>query len=311
MHNDTSSALPSGHRRRPRRRRVRMRSLPFNHLIPNMLTVLGLCAGLNSMKFAMLGHFSHAVAALLLAACLDGLDGRVARLLSATSRFGAELDSLSDIICFGIVPPFILMMWALPPTNRFSFVPCVMFTVCMALRLARFNAALDNGDKPLYSSNFFTGVPAPAGAGFALLPVFIGLEAEHNGLIQFDRLAHSPWLAAGCLIVTALLLISTLPVWSFKTFKVQPRYIVPLLLVTGLYTAVLLAEPWGALAGLMLLYLLTLPFSRHSYWKLRRTAEAQFADKELSDRDAEAISASSVLKAASTSVGEGGQPGSL
>ncbi|MXV44762.1 phosphatidylcholine/phosphatidylserine synthase [Saccharibacter sp. 17.LH.SD] len=258
-----------------RRRRQRVRGLSFNRLVPNILTMIGLCAGLNAIKFALVGRFSHAAIALLVAACMDGLDGRIARMLHGTSRFGAEFDSLSDFVCFGVAPPFVLMMWALPPTtSRFSFVPFIMFTVCMALRLARFNATLDDESKPEYAANFFSGVPAPAGAGLALFPVFVGLEAERNGLHDISRLAHTSWLSALCLIGTALLLVSTLPIWSFKNFKVPSRYILPLLLGTGLYVAVLVAEPWGALAAAGLFYLIMIPLSRRSYWRLRREAEA-------------------------------------
>ncbi|WP_018980259.1 CDP-alcohol phosphatidyltransferase family protein [Saccharibacter floricola] len=269
----TESSSPKSVLKRRRRRR-RVRGLSFNRLVPNILTMIGLCAGLSSIKFALLGHFSHAAIALLVAACMDGLDGRIARLLHGTSRFGAEFDSLSDFVCFGVAPPFVLMMWALHPTSRFAFVPFIMFTVCMALRLARFNATLDDDNAPEYAANFFSGVPAPAGALLALFPVFLGLEAERNGLPEIAQFSHTPWLSAACLVGTAFLLVSTVPIWSFKNFKVPTLYILPLLLGTGLYAAILVAEPWGALAAAGLIYLGMLPFSRRSYWRLRREAEA-------------------------------------
>ncbi|MCT6855680.1 CDP-diacylglycerol--serine O-phosphatidyltransferase [Parasaccharibacter apium] len=259
--------------RRYRRKRRRVHGRSFNRLVPNILTMLGLCAGLSAIKFSMTGHFTHAAAALLIAACMDGLDGRIARLLKGTSRFGAEFDSLSDFVCFGVVPPFILMLWALPATERLSFIPFILFTVCMALRLARFNSALDDDTAPEYAANFFSGVPAPAGAGLALFPVFLGLEAHRNHLEGVARFAHSPWLAATCLIVTAFLLVSTLPIWSFKNFKVPSRYILPMLVGTGAYAAILIAEPWGALAAAGIIYLIMIPLSRRSYWRLRREAE--------------------------------------
>lgn len=258
---------------RYRRKRRRVRGLSFNRLVPNILTMLGLCAGLSAIKFSMTGHFTHAAGALLIAACMDGLDGRIARLLKGTSRFGAEFDSLSDFVCFGVVPPFILMLWALPATQRLAFIPFILFTVCMALRLARFNSALDDDTAPEYAANFFSGVPAPAGAGLALFPVFLGLEAKRNNLTGIEHFAHSPWLAAGCLIVTALLLVSTLPIWSFKNFKVPSRYILPMLVGVGVYAAILVTEPWGALAAAGVLYLVMIPLSRRSYWRLRREAE--------------------------------------
>lgn len=276
---------------RYRRKRRRVHGLSFNRLVPNILTMLGLCAGLSAIKFSMTGHFTHAAAALLLAACMDGLDGRIARLLKGTSRFGAEFDSLSDFVCFGVVPPFILMLWALPATQRLAFIPFIFFTVCMALRLARFNSALDDDTAPEYAANFFSGVPAPAGAGLALFPVFLGLEAKRNHLTALEHFAHSPWLAAGCLIVTALLLVSTLPIWSFKNFKVPSRYILPMLVGTGAYTAILIAEPWGALAAAGLLYLIMIPLSRRSYWRLRREAEEAWEPVEEEPPSASSTSA--------------------
>lgn len=261
-------------RRIGRPRRVRVRGPSFNRLIPNILTMLGLCSGLSGMQFAIEQRFAYAAAALLISACIDGLDGRIARLLHGTSRFGAEFDSLSDFVCFGVAPSILLYMWALQHTGRYSFIPCIMFTVCMALRLARFNASLDDDDKPAYSSSFFTGVPAPAGAGLVLFPVFLGLEASKMGWTTVEALAHAPLAAVLCLVVTAALLVSTLPVWSFKNFKIPTPYVLPVMLGTCGFAAVLIADPWGALAAAGLIYLAMLPFSRRSYHRLRREAEA-------------------------------------
>ncbi|AFW01671.1 CDP-diacylglycerol--serine O-phosphatidyltransferase [Gluconobacter oxydans] len=278
---ETAELNRPARRRRIRRRlrrmgrtpRTRVRGPSFNRLIPNILTMLGLCAGLSGMRFALEHQFAHAAVALLIAACIDGLDGRIARLLRGTTRFGAEFDSLSDFVCFGVAPSFVLLMWCLEDAGRYAFVPCIMFTVCMALRLARFNASLDDDDKPDYSANFFTGVPAPAGAGIVLFPVFLGLEADRMHADGLAALAREPIVSTICLILTALLLVSTLPVWSFKNFKVPARYVLPLMLGTGLYAAVLVADPWGALAAAGLFYVAILPFSRRSYHRLRKAAE--------------------------------------
>jgi len=272
---------PPARRRRIRRRlrrigrrpRNRVRGPSFNRLIPNIMTMLGLCAGLSGMRFALELRFGQAAVALLIAACIDGLDGRIARLLRGTTRFGAEFDSLSDFVCFGVAPSFVLLMWSLENAGRYAFVPCVMFTVCMALRLARFNASLDDEDKPEYSHSFFTGVPAPAGAGIVLFPVFLGLEADRMGTPAIADFARAPIVSAICLIFTAALLVSTLPVWSFKNFKVPSRYVLPLMLGTCLFAAVLVADPWGALAAAGVLYVAILPFSRRSYHRLKKAAE--------------------------------------
>ncbi len=257
------------------RRRPRYAGPSFNRMVPNILTLLGLCAGLTSMRYALDGRFGAAAVAIVVAACIDGLDGRLARLLKATSRFGAEFDSLTDFCCFGVAPAFVLYIWSLRVAGGFGFTPCLMFTVCMALRLARFNATLDT-PPPIanaYAYNFFTGVPAPAGAGLALFPLFLGLEARSLGLSWLEALSHHPLFCAAVLAGTALLLVSTLPVWSFKNFKVPREYALPLLLGVGTFAAVLVADPWAALACAGLIYLGMLPFSRRSFHRLRQDAE--------------------------------------
>ena len=242
-------------RYRPRRR-PRYNGPSFNRIVPNLMTLIGLCAGLTAIRFAMEGRFGSAAVAITVAGAIDGLDGRLARLLKATSRFGAEFDSLSDFLCFGVAPALTLYLWSLQRAGAYGYMPCLMFAVCMALRLARFNAALEGAPRPAYAYNFFTGVPAPAGAGLAAV-----------------------------LVGTALLLVSTLPIWSFKNFKVPSEYVLPLLLGTGLFAALLVADPWGALAALGLLYIAMLPFSIRSFHRLQREAEApEEEDAELPEQ---------------------------
>jgi CDP-diacylglycerol--serine O-phosphatidyltransferase len=252
-------------------------------MVPNLLTLLGLCAGLTSMRFALEGRFGSAAVAITVAGAIDGLDGRLARMLKATSRFGAEFDSLADFLCFGVAPAFTLYLWSLQRLGGFGYTPCLMFAVCMALRLARFNAALDGAPKPAYAYNFFTGVPAPAGAGLALFPLFLGLEAKSLGWPWLLSVTQYPLLCAVVLAGTALLLVSTLPIWSFKNFKVPAEYVLPLLLGTGIYAALLVADPWAALAAAGLLYLGMLPFSVRSFHRLRREAEGTAGDADEAD----------------------------
>ena len=202
-------------------------------MIPNLMTMLGLCAGLTSMRFGLEGRFGAAAVAITVAAVIDGLDGRLARLLKVTSRFGAEFDSLSDFLCFGVAPPFVLYLWSLQRGGAYGYAPCLMFSVCMALRLARFNASLDGAPKPAYAYNFFTGVPAPAGAGLAMFPLFLGLEAQSLDVEWLAGASRHPLFCATVLIGTSILLVSTLPIWSFKNFKVPSEYVLPLLLGTG------------------------------------------------------------------------------
>jgi CDP-diacylglycerol--serine O-phosphatidyltransferase len=264
------------------RRRFRPRTRPrvegqsFNRLIPNIMTMLGLCCGLVAIRFAFEGRFEQAATLILVAGVIDGLDGRLARLLKATSRFGAEFDSLSDFLCFGVAPAMVLYLWTMHDYRALGFGPCLLFAVCMALRLARFNAAIDVGPavKPAYTYNFFTGVPAPAGAGCVLFPLFLGLWFTQAGWTMLADAVRHPAFVGVVMVVMAGLLVSTLPTWSFKNFRVPRIYVLPLMLGAGMFVAVLLAEPWAALALAGLFYLGMLPFSVRSYLRLKKEAES-------------------------------------
>lgn len=268
--------------RRPRTR-PRTRGPSFNQLIPNILTMLGLCAGLTAIRFAFEGRWEHAATLIVVAAAIDGIDGRLARLLKGTSRFGAEFDSLSDFLCFGVAPGLILYLWTLHDARGLGFAPCLLFAVCSALRLARFNAAISDGPamplagpppKPAFAQSFFTGVPAPAGAGLALFPLFAAMAFREWEWLGFARGMQHPAVSGLLLVAVGALMVSTLPTWSFKNFKVRTEYVLPILLGVGAYVAVLLTEPWAALAGTGLIYAGMLPFSTRSYALLKRDAEA-------------------------------------
>ncbi len=258
------------------RTRPRFEGLSFNRLIPNIMTMLGLCAGLVAIRFAIDGRWAHAAGLIVVAAVIDGLDGRLARLLKATSRFGAEFDSLADFLSFGVAPALILYLWSMQAGGPLAFTPCLLFAVCMALRLARFNAALDIGPapKPAYAYNFFTGVPAPAAAGCALFPMFAALAFGEWGWQGVADVMRHPVVVGVVLTAVGGLMVSTLPTWSFKNFKVPRNVVLPLLLGAGLFVALLVAEPWAALAAGSLIYLGMLPFSLRSYLRLKREAEA-------------------------------------
>ncbi len=265
-----------GRRLRPRTR-PRFEGLSFNRLIPNIMTMLGLCAGLVAIRFAIDGRWPQAATFIVVAGVIDGLDGRLARLLKATSRFGAEFDSLADFLSFGVAPALVLYLWSMNAIGPLGFVPCLLFAVCSALRLARFNAALDVGlekPKPAYAYNFFTGVPAPAGAGCALFPLFAAIAFGEWGWEGFAAAIRHPVFVAIVLIVVGGLMVSTLPTWSFKNFKVPRSAVLPLLLGVGFYVALLVAEPWAALAAAGIIYLGMLPFSVRSYLALKAEAEA-------------------------------------
>jgi CDP-diacylglycerol--serine O-phosphatidyltransferase len=260
------------------RTRPRFEGLSFNRLIPNIMTMLGLCAGLVAIRFAIDGRWPQAAAAIVVAGVIDGLDGRLARLLKATSRFGAEFDSLADFLSFGVAPALVLYLWTMKTVGPLGFLPCLMFAVCSALRLARFNASLDIGlekPKPAYAYNFFTGVPAPAGAGCALFPLFLAIALSEREWVTLAELIRHPILVGTVLVLVGGLMVSTLPTWSFKNFKVPRVVVLPLLLGVGLYVALLVAEPWAALAAGGIIYLGMLPFSVRSYMALRDEAETR------------------------------------
>jgi CDP-diacylglycerol--serine O-phosphatidyltransferase len=249
----------------------RLSALPFNRLIPNMLTVIALCAGLTAILYGVQGKWQMAVAAVLVAALLDALDGRIARLLHGSSKFGAELDSLSDFICFGVAPAILVYLWSLKDARGAGWVIALIFAVCTALRLARFNTALDDSDAPAWAGNFFTGVPAPAAGGLLLLPMMLSFE--------FDQafFAH-PLVNAPVAIIVAYLMISHIRTFSFKRVRVPQRMVVPVLLLVGLITASLATALWLTMSVVLILYICTLPFSMRSYRRL--TAAEPTVDQE-------------------------------
>ncbi len=248
--------------RRPRRRRLR--NLPINSLLPNMLTVLALCAGLTSMRFALQERWEMAVAAIVVAAILDGLDGRLARLLKGASKFGAELDSLSDFVCFGVAPAFVLHQWTLFELRGVGWILVLGFAVCCALRLARFNTALEDPDRPAWSANYFTGVAAPAGAGLALIPVMLSF-------LELGALPRSPYLNGAWMAAVAFLMVSQIPTYSFKKLRVRRDMIMPMLLLVALGAAALAMYPWITLSSVATAYLISIPFAFFSHAKLSRT----------------------------------------
>lgn len=258
-------------------RRPRYRGPSLNRLIPNILTMLGLCAGLVGIRFAFEGQFGPAAAMIVAAAVIDGLDGRIARLLKGTSAFGAEFDSLSDFLCFGVAPALVLYLWSMQEVGHLFFLPCVIYAVCVALRLARFNAALfdDPGappqpPKPLFALNFFTGVPAPAAAGLVLFPLFAALTAQGWGLEGLGHALRHPILVAIFLVGAGILAISTLPAWSGKRIKVPSQMVLPLMLAVLALATLLLTEPWAAITLVILLYALMLALSVRAYRRLER-----------------------------------------
>ena len=239
-------------------RRRRFRAIPVRTLLPNMITLLALCAGLTGIRLAFEGKLELALAAIVFAAALDGIDGRIARMIKGQSRFGAELDSLADFVNFGCAPGLILYLWGLHDLGNVAWIAAMVFAICGALRLARFNVMIADPNKPAWAANFFTGVPAPAGALVVLLPIYVNLLG-------------APKVAATITLIytlaIAFLMVSRLPVFSGKRVgkRVAPEMVLPVFVVVVLFFALLIAYPWEVLTVGTVLYLASLPFGWLAY----------------------------------------------
>jgi CDP-diacylglycerol--serine O-phosphatidyltransferase len=255
----------------PRLRRRRFRRIPVRVLVPNVVTLLALCAGLTAIRMAFEDRYALALAAIVFAAILDAVDGRLARLLKGTSRFGAELDSLSDFVNFGVAPALILYFWGLHELKSAGWIAALVFAICVGLRLARFNVMLDDPDRPAWTSNFFVGMPAPAGAITVLLPIYASfLGLPRSSVLIFLTFVYTLGIAA--------LLVSRLPVFSGKRVgtRVPPDLVGPVIVVVVLFFALLIAYPWELLTAGTLAYLASLPFGWLSYRGYeRRAAESR------------------------------------
>ncbi len=254
-----------GRMRRPRVQRLPDRSV--NRMVPNVLTLLALCAGMTAMRFAMGGNFVGAVFAIIVAGIFDGLDGRIARLLKTTSSFGAELDSLSDFVSFGVAPAAVLYLWTMSSLHGLGWAIVLFYAVCCALRLARFNIESGNA-RPAYAAAFFTGVPAPAGAGLVMVPMFLSFEWG-------DWLFRSPYLNAVTVTGVAVLMISKVPTFSLKRMRVPHHRVVPTLLGIGVLAAFVTTAPWPTLTAIGIVYVGSIPLTIRSYYRMRRAAETR------------------------------------
>jgi CDP-diacylglycerol--serine O-phosphatidyltransferase len=255
-------------------RRRRFREIPVRTLVPNLITLLALCAGLTGIRLAIEGRLEWALAAIVFAAALDGVDGRVARMIKGQSRFGAELDSLADFVNFGVAPGLILYFWGLHELGNVGWIAAMVFAICAGLRLARFNVAIDDPNRPAWAGNFFTGVPAPLGALTVLLPIYLSfLGLPRHGAVVVFTLIYT--------LAIALLMVSRLPVLSGKQIgtRVRPEMVLPVFVVVVLFVAVLLSYPWHVLTVGTLCYLAGLPFGWLSYRRYEREGAVVAAPK--------------------------------
>jgi CDP-diacylglycerol--serine O-phosphatidyltransferase len=247
---------------RTRQRRFRM--VPVRYLLPNMITLLALCSGVTAIRFALEARYELAVASVMLAVVLDAVDGRLARLLKGTSRFGAELDSLADFVNFGVAPAILVYLWSLNALKTLGWVIALVLAMSCALRLARFNVALDDPGRPAWASQFFSGAPAPAGATLALLPLYLGFL----GVIDDGHgwsLVIAPYV-----VFVALLMVSRIPTFSGKNVgRIRGDRVLPVLALAVLAVILLIAYPWEFLSVVSLVYLALIPVSVRAHRRLR------------------------------------------
>ncbi len=246
-----------------RGRRLKINTLSFNRIFPNILTLLALCAGLTAIRYALAGKFEQAVMAQIISAVLDGVDGRVARLLRATSKFGQELDSLADGISFGVCPALVLYLWTMNTVGSIGWALCLLYAVCCVLRLARFNTMVGQTDVPPWAHNYFTGVPAPAAAGLAIMPIILWLYTEND-------VFRSPVLQGAVLLSVAMLMVSRLPTFSGKHIRLKPQWVLPVMIAIGVTSVFLVSETWATLSVLGFIYLFAIPVAFVRFRKLKR-----------------------------------------
>ena len=256
--------------RNPELRRRRFRPIPVRMLVPNVITLLAICAGLTAIRLSTEGRMELAVAAIVFAALLDGLDGRVARMIKGQSKFGAELDSLADFVNFGVAPGLILYFWQLNELGNGGWIAAMVFAISGGLRLARFNATMDDPNKPPFAANYFTGVPAPAGAITVLLPIYLAFLGISRPPVVLTAIYTG---------VIAILMVSRLPVFSGKTVKmrVPPEMVLPVFVSVIFFIALLIGYPWVILSTCTIAYLLSLPAGWKSYRDHERRAAAAAA----------------------------------
>jgi len=269
-------------------RRRRFRAIPVRTLLPNLITLLALCAGLTAIRLAVEQKLEWALAAIVFAALLDGIDGRIARMIKGTSRFGAELDSLADFVNFGVAPAMILYQWGLFELRNVGWIAALVFAICASLRLARFNVMAEDPNRPAWAGNFFVGIPAPAGAIAVLLPIYLQLL----GVPHFVLVMPFALLFTLCM---ALLMVSRLPVFSGKRVgkRVPPEMVLPVFVIVVLFFALLISYPWEVLTIGTLAYLACLPLGWLSYREHERKAARVEPEAVAEDTHAPALAPTS------------------
>lgn len=246
-------------------KKQKLSSLPISKLLPNMVTLMTLCFGLSSIRFALISKWEFAVTFILIAAFLDGIDGRLARMLNASSNFGAQLDSLADFVNFGVAPAFVLYLWTVDEIHLkgVGWALVLFYSICCAIRLARFNTNLDDEDLPEWSDRFFIGIPSPVGAALAIAPMTLSFQFGY----EFFRTPE--WIGLYMALI-AILMASRIPTISIKKIAIRREFASLTLVIAGLLIAALIIEPWITLPAIGLIYVLSIPFSCISYYRLQK-----------------------------------------
>lgn len=263
----------------------RPRKLAFHKLIPNMITLTAMAAGMTAIRYAIVGKWDIAVIGIVAAAFLDAFDGAAARLLKAQSKIGVELDSLSDFVSFGVAPALVMFLWSTQNAGRFGWITALIFMMGVALRLARFNVskAEETPDDPL--SKYFTGIPSPAGGGLALLPVVISLQLEGKTNEPINHVISNPYAIGFWLVCLAVMMVSHVPTFSSKQIRVPQQLTIPALFVFGLMIVGLFNEPWPTMTFMGAIYIASIPFSVRHYAKKKKSLAEGIKDPDDIDHD--------------------------
>ncbi|MBR1756558.1 MAG: CDP-diacylglycerol--serine O-phosphatidyltransferase [Alphaproteobacteria bacterium] len=246
----------------------KLKEVPFRKMAPNIVTLMALCAGVTTIRYAIIGNWMYAIGCIFLACVFDGLDGRVARKLKASSKFGAELDSLSDFVSFGVAPAILMYQWSLNALPHWGWIFSLMFAAAMAMRLARFNTMLEDSSVPEYWSHYFVGVPAPMAAAMAVMPILIWFDNENLEYILRNR-----FVCSALMLMVAFFMVSRIPTLSLKKTKISAEWFLPLMVMFVLLISCLLTKPWLTLGLFTLCYVCTIPFTVLRFWRDKKAAE--------------------------------------
>ena len=246
----------------------KLKEVPFRKMAPNIVTLMALCAGITTIRFAIMGKWTYAILCIFFACIFDGLDGRVARKLKASSKFGAELDSLSDFVSFGVAPAILMYQWSLHALPHWGWILTLVFSAAMSMRLARFNTMLENTSIPEYWSHYFVGVPAPMAAAIGVMPLLIWFDNK-----ELEFILRNPYFCGFIMFLVAFLMVSRIPTLSLKKTKISSDWFVPLMVLFALFVSCLITKPWLTLGVFTLCYVLTIPLTVLRFIKEKRAAE--------------------------------------